>query len=153
MSLPEGIGRILASIGSGDLVFVSLNFGWENFDLEAVSLFPKGMIKEQRERALQLDALMNHSFSWSPKLSYRTPRRGRDPSPSCTLVLSSVVVPPKGFSGVLILLPWRDAETGAYDCLFRSRDVVKMDDCLWKIISNEHYLLFSTQGLLMVAGP
>ena len=78
VSSPEGIGRILASTGLSDLVSRLLNFGRASFTFEAVSIFPNGLYGEEGEGAHRLDAWMNHSSSWSPKLSRRTPRRGCD---------------------------------------------------------------------------
>jgi len=42
-------GRILASIGSGDLIFGLLDLGWASFDLEVVNLFPDGVYEGERE--------------------------------------------------------------------------------------------------------
>ena len=51
--------RILASTGSGELIFKLLDFGQASFDLEAVSLFPCGMYKGGRERAHRLGVQVN----------------------------------------------------------------------------------------------
>ena len=72
------IGRILSSIGSGDLVSGLLALVRASFDLEVVNLFPNGVYEVEGKGAHRLGAPVNFFSPWSSELFLRTPRRGCD---------------------------------------------------------------------------
>ena len=72
------IGRILASIGAGNLILSALDFGRAIFDLEYRSLFPDGVYEGGGDEAHRLDASSNHPSSRSSEPFLRTPRRECD---------------------------------------------------------------------------
>ena len=109
--------KILTSTGSGDLIPRLLDFRRTNFDLEAFNLFSDGVYEEEEEGDHRLDALMNHSSSWSPELFHRTPRRG------CATITYLCVLPESVWCrrscrascellGDFILLPWWNTKGG-----------------------------------------
>ena len=76
--LPSGgTGRIFASTGSDDLVPSRLGLGQARFKIEAPSLFPYDVHKEEGG-AHRLDAPINHSSFESSEPSLRTARKGYD---------------------------------------------------------------------------
>ena len=70
--------RVLATTGSGNLIFGLPDFERTNFDLEAVRLFPDGVYEGGGKGAYRLGASVDYFSLWSPKLFLRTLRRGCD---------------------------------------------------------------------------